>query len=236
MAVGAIVILNSPTQGNHFCVCWSVLPYATGSNRPLRNYDSVSFGKDNERAFLRTKGLQPAAELAIGSNGPVIVSADILSSRTSRRRSNLPPWGAAEYDTQRTHGRTGTSREASLPISNVRIGDMSPSIRGLRSSLLLLSAMKAGRKTSTRRRFHQGRRICLVRVVLHSCRLVVIVHLGLNHSRHFFQRLMNGDRAHGASHVLYVEDGRLWVPANADTGKQMSRAARSLRMVDSFQR
>jgi hypothetical protein len=61
----------------------------------------------------------------IGSTGLVIVSVDTLPSRTSRTRSNLPPGGESEYGIRRTHGRAGTSREASLPMSRDHIGDTS---------------------------------------------------------------------------------------------------------------
>lgn len=85
----------------------------------------------NGRGISDDEEPRRSADVAtIGSNGPVIVSADILLCRKSRRRSNLPPGGASQYGIQRTHGRTGTSREASLPMWRVHIGDTSVLISG----------------------------------------------------------------------------------------------------------
>jgi hypothetical protein len=38
---------------------------------------------------------------------------------------------------------------------------------------------------------------------------VVVVHLCLDNSLHLLKRFVNGERAHGAGHILYVEDGGL---------------------------
>jgi hypothetical protein len=65
--------------------------------------------------------------------------------------------------------------------------------------------MQSRGKSGIRSGLHQRRWICFVRIILHCCSLVVVIYRCLNDSRHLLKRLVNGDRAHRAGHVLYVE-------------------------------
>jgi hypothetical protein len=114
-----------------------------------------SFRCSYTRHVSRLSG--PQMRLNYYNNDPPIVRADILLSRRNRKHSSLLPWGELERGNEYTHGRSGRSREASLPMSHDHKAGKSSLIPGRPSpgSLLLCSAMQCRRKARVCRGFHK---------------------------------------------------------------------------------
>jgi len=83
-------------------IAWSRAGGVKGLERGDRH--RLHFKNDRSRAY-ETKG-----RLTNDSSGFATAEADILQSRTSRRRSNRPFWAASLSGTGPTHGRIGRSR------------------------------------------------------------------------------------------------------------------------------